>query len=114
MVIASQIALVTGASRGIGRGIAIELARIGFSIAINFARNQEAAQECKKLCEQAAPAALKGDASPAFEIFQADISKAQDRARLLRAVRERFGWIDLLVNNAGVAPTARVDMLDAG
>jgi NAD(P)-dependent dehydrogenase (short-subunit alcohol dehydrogenase family) len=104
-----QVVLVTGASRGIGRGIAIELARLGFSIAINYARSQQAALECKRLCRRAAPR----DAESSFEIFQADISKAQDRARLLKAVQERFTWIDLLVNNAGVAPTVRVDLLQA-
>ena len=113
-----QVALITGASRGIGRGIAIELARLGCSIAINFSRSRKAARECKRLCEQAASAgphaALKGGATSSFEVFQADISKARDRACLLQAVQERFGWIDLLVNNAGVAPTARVDMLEAG
>jgi NAD(P)-dependent dehydrogenase (short-subunit alcohol dehydrogenase family) len=105
-----KVALVTGASRGIGRGIAIELARLGFSIAINYVRSQEAALECKRFCRRAAPRAVESS----FEVFQADISKAQDRACLLRAVQERFGWIDLLVNNAGVAPTARVDLLEAG
>lgn len=110
MAITSQVALVTGASRGIGRGIAIELARLGFSIAINFARSQEAALECKRLCEQAAPSG----AESSFEVCQADISKAADRAGLLQAVQERFGWIDLLVNNAGVAPALRVDLLEAG
>jgi 3-oxoacyl-[acyl-carrier protein] reductase len=115
-----QVALVTGASRGIGRGIAIELARLGFSIAINYLesadmespahpRRQQAALECKRLCAQAAPTG----ADSSFELFQADVSKAQDRADLLKAVQERFGWIDLLVNNAGVAPTARVDLLEA-
>jgi NAD(P)-dependent dehydrogenase (short-subunit alcohol dehydrogenase family) len=118
MAITPQVALITGASRGIGRGIAIELARLGCSIAINFSRSRKAARECKRLCEQAASAgahaALKGGAASSFEVFQADISKAQDRACLLQAVQERFGWIDLLVNNAGVAPMARVDMLEAG
>jgi len=118
MTMIPKVALVTGASRGIGRGIAIELARLGFSIAINYARRHEAALECKRLCEQAATsgahAALKGGATCSFEVFQADVSKAQDRADLLRAVQERFGWIDLLVNNAGAAPTARVDLLEAG
>ncbi|MGD0008444.1 MAG: 3-ketoacyl-ACP reductase [Terriglobia bacterium] len=117
MAMNPQVALVTGASRGIGRGIAIELARLGFSIAINYTQRQEAALECKRLCEQAATsgahAALKGGATPSFEIFQADVSKTQDRAGLLNAVQERFAWIDLLVNNAGVAPTVRVDLLDA-
>jgi 3-oxoacyl-[acyl-carrier protein] reductase len=107
---ASQLALVTGASRGIGRGIALELARIGFSVAINYVGRRDAALECKTLCERAAPRS----AESSFQVFQADISKAPDRARLLAQVRERLGWIDLLVNNAGVAPLVRADLLKAG
>ena len=107
---ASQLALITGASRGIGRGIAVELARIGFSVAINYAGRRNAALECRKLCVKAAPR----DAEPCFEIFQADISKTPDRARLLAEVIKRFGWSDLLVNNAGVAPLVRADLLKAG
>ena len=103
------MALVTGASRGIGRGIAIELARLGYTVAINYATHREAAEECRKLCRQVAPPRSKAR----FEIFQADISQREDRARLLDGVRERLGWLDLLVNNAGVAPTVRVDILQA-
>jgi 3-oxoacyl-[acyl-carrier protein] reductase len=103
------IALVTGASRGIGRGIAIALARAGHSVAINFASNRDAAVECRQLCRAAAPAG----SSAAFEIFAGDVSSASDREQLLRAVVERFGWIDLLVNNAGVAPKERKDLLEA-
>ncbi len=54
MAMTPRVALVTGAPRGIGRGIAIELARLGFSIAINYAQRHEAALECKRLCAQAA------------------------------------------------------------
>jgi NAD(P)-dependent dehydrogenase (short-subunit alcohol dehydrogenase family) len=104
-----RVALVTGASRGIGRGIAIELARIGFSVAINYAGRRDAALESQQLSEQASPAG----AGASFQVFQADISKAQDRARLLEAVKERLGWIDMLVNNAGVAPRVRTDLLEA-
>ena len=109
MVNPSPIALVTGGSRGIGRGIAVELARQGWAVAINYARDKEAALECERLCQQAAPAGSRGP----FEIFQADISRADDRARLLDSVIARLGWIDLLVNNAGVAPSARADLLEA-
>jgi 3-oxoacyl-[acyl-carrier protein] reductase len=105
----SQVALVTGGSRGIGRGIAIELARCGFSVAINYSGRRDAARECKALCDKAAPRGAK----TSFEMFQADISKGPDRARLLAEVRKRFGWIDLLVNNAGVAPIVRADLLEA-
>ncbi len=109
MVSDPPVALITGASRGIGRGIAVELARLGHSVAINFASRHDAAEECRTLCQRVAPSGSKA----AFEIFQGDISRAGDRSRLLAAVRERFEWIDLLVNNAGVAPTVRVDMLSA-
>lgn len=103
------IALVTGASRGIGRGIAIALARAGHSVAINFASNHDAAAECQRLCQAAAPTG----AGASFGTFQGDISAANGRAQLLKAVIDRFGWIDLLVNNAGVAPTERKDLLEA-
>ncbi len=105
-----QVALVTGGGRGIGRGISRELARIGFSVAINFAGRRDAALECKRICGQVALRGAKGR----FEIFQADISLAEDRARLLKEVHVGFGHINLLVNNAGVAPLVRVDLLEAG
>jgi NAD(P)-dependent dehydrogenase (short-subunit alcohol dehydrogenase family) len=105
----SLIALVTGASRGIGRGIAIALARAGYSVAINFVANREAAAECEQLCQAAAPAGCEAS----FDIFPGDISAAHDRERLLKAVIDRFGWMDLLVNNAGVAPAERKDLLEA-
>lgn len=104
----APVALVTGASRGIGRGIALELARIGSSVAINYAGNRRAAEESKKLCEEQVPSGSEAS----FEIVQADISRAEHRARLLATVKQRFGWIDLLVNNAGVGPRVRVDILE--
>lgn len=103
------VALVTGASRGIGRGIAVALAGIGHSVAINYAGNENAALQCKRLCEQERPA----DSKAHFEIIRADISKAEGRSRLLAFVGEQFGWVDLLVNNAGVAPAVRADILEA-
>lgn len=109
MTLLTRIALVTGASRGIGRGISLELARIGYSVAINYAGNQSAAEECKKLCEEAAPSGSKAK----FAIIQADISKSADRKKLLEIVQTHFGQLDLLVNNAGVAPSVRADLLEA-
>lgn len=103
-----RVALVTGSSRGIGRGIALELARAGWCVAINYAGNRSAAEECRALAVEAAPPG----SGAAFEIFQADISRREDRARLLSEVAGRFGWLDLLVNNAGVAAKVRLDILE--
>jgi 3-oxoacyl-[acyl-carrier protein] reductase len=102
---APKTALVTGASRGIGRGIALELARSGFRIAINYAGNAAAAAEALAL--------VKSVGGEGF-IVQADIAVAADRERLVRETIEHFGRIDLLVNNAGVAPNVRADLLEAG
>ncbi len=105
----SPLALVTGASRGIGRGIALALARAGYNVAVNFASNRNAAAECQQLCQAAAPPG----SGASFDTFPGDISAASGREQLLNAVIDRFGWIDLLVNNAGVAPTERKDLLEA-
>jgi NAD(P)-dependent dehydrogenase (short-subunit alcohol dehydrogenase family) len=102
---AAKTALVTGASRGIGRGIALELARSGCRVAINYAGNATAAAEALRLVREAG-----GDG---FTV-QADIAVAADRARLVAETVAAFGRIDLLVNNAGIAPTVRADLLEAG
>lgn len=98
-------ALVTGASRGIGRGIALELAKAGGRVAINYAGNAEAAAEALELVR-----ATGGDGF----IVQGDVAVAADRERMVAETVARFGRIDLLVNNAGVAPKVRADLLDAG
>jgi 3-oxoacyl-[acyl-carrier protein] reductase len=100
-----KTALVTGASRGIGRGIAVELARAGCRVAINYAGNAEAAAEALGLVEAAGGSGF---------VVQGDVAVAADRARLMAETVDRFGRIDLLVNNAGVAPKIRADLLDAG
>lgn len=96
---------MTGASRGIGRAIAVELARTGFDVVINYASNEAAAKESETECKAAA-----NDAQARFELCQADISEG--REALVQFAREKFSRLDLLVNNAGIAPAKRVDMLE--
>jgi len=98
-------ALVTGASRGIGRGIALSLANAGFNVVVNYASNADAAAEVVAEIEKTGARAAA---------VRADLAVADDRTRLVAEAYEAFGRIDLLVNNAGVAPTVRADLLEAG
>jgi 3-oxoacyl-[acyl-carrier protein] reductase len=101
------VALVTGGRRGIGKGIALELARSGFDLAVNYAGSR---------VETASGPSVQDEieaASAAFLGIQADVGSADDRLRTVEAVENRFGRCDLLVNNAGVAPLKRVDLLEA-
>lgn len=107
----NPVALITGASRGIGRGIALELAKLGYDLVINFAGNTAAAEQAARECVGAA--GLGGKFIRA-EICQADISRDEDRRKLVDFTRQTFGRLDVLVNNAGVAPDVRADLLEAG
>src|SRR5256885_15320509 len=106
----NAVALITGASRGIGRGIALELAPCGCDVIINYARNRAAAERTASECLLSAH--RRGHTIRA-EIFQADIAQAQDRANLVQFAEAQFGGLDALVNNAGVAPQTRADLLQA-
>jgi NAD(P)-dependent dehydrogenase (short-subunit alcohol dehydrogenase family) len=106
----NSVALITGASRGIGRGIALELAKAGWDIVINYAGNAAAAQQTANNCD--ALAKTTGHTIRA-EVCQADISVGSDRRKLIDFTRSKFGRLDLLVNNAGVAPQVRADILEA-
>jgi NAD(P)-dependent dehydrogenase (short-subunit alcohol dehydrogenase family) len=104
----THLALVTGASRGIGRGIAVELARLGLDVIVNYANHRDAAEETQSEARASSPRP-----GSRIETCRGDVSVAADRESLVAFARERFGRLDLLVNNAGVAPLARVDLLEA-
>jgi NAD(P)-dependent dehydrogenase (short-subunit alcohol dehydrogenase family) len=106
----NPVALITGASRGIGRGIALELAKISYDLVINYASNASAAKKTTADCVSAAHAVGK---SIRVESCQADIGSSAERRKLIEFTKGTFARLDLLVNNAGVAPEVRADMLEA-
>jgi NAD(P)-dependent dehydrogenase (short-subunit alcohol dehydrogenase family) len=97
------VALVTGGSRGIGRGICVALAGSGHAVVVNFASNIDAAQETSRLVEQAGGRA---------EICQGDVAIGAHRELLLEFCMEQFGRLDVLVNNAGITSPDRGELLD--
>lgn len=106
----NPVALITGASRGIGRGVALELAKVGHDLVVNFAGNADGARQTAADCVAAAKTAGKAIRA---EICQGDVGKAADRERLIAFTREQFGRLDLLVNNAGITSIGRRDILEA-
>lgn len=99
-----RVAVVTGGARGIGFGVSAALAREGFAVAVCGTRSAAEAEP--------ALAALRA-VEPECCYFRADVSQGTDRQSLLEKVRARFGALHVLVNNAGVAPLARTDLLSA-
>jgi NAD(P)-dependent dehydrogenase (short-subunit alcohol dehydrogenase family) len=97
-------ALITGGSRGIGRAISLALAEIGFDLIINYHGNHDAAGQVQSEAKKKNVRA---------EIFQADIASLEDQDRMCHFIQEKYGRIDVLVNNAGVAPKVRADILDS-
>jgi 3-oxoacyl-[acyl-carrier protein] reductase len=96
-----RVALVTGGTRGIGLGIARALAADGFLLALCGLREEDEVSSVLAELEGA-------------RYFRADVGERKDRAGLVSSVKEAFGRLHVLVNNAGVAPRERVDILEAG
>lgn len=97
-------AIITGSSRGIGRAIAIHLAEAGYGVVVNYASRADAAEEVV--------AEIKGEGGVAIAV-QGKVGVADDRHRLIDAALEKFGRIDVLVNNAGITSQGRKDVLEA-
>ena len=104
----APVVLVTGSSRGLGRGIAETLAGAGFSVAIHYARNRDAAEETALACRKLAP-----NDGQMFATVGGDVGVAADRQRLFDEVLSAYGRLDALVNNAGIAPRIRADITEA-
>jgi 3-oxoacyl-[acyl-carrier protein] reductase len=99
-----QVALITGGSRGIGLGIATQLAEAGFDIAINGVRGEEKVRDVIDTLKR-----IGGNVI----YCQADIASTEQRVAMVDRVRKTFGALHLLVNNAGIAPAERKDILEA-
>ena len=99
-----KVAFITGGSRGIGLGIAQQLAGSGYHIAVNGRRSET----------EVSPVLQELRSSGVTAIYcQGDVAELADHQRMLGQIREQFGRLDVLVNNAGVAPEVRADILDA-
>jgi len=103
MDLGGKVALVTGASRGIGRAIALRLGSAGAAVAVNYRREREKAAEVVSQIERA-----KGRAAA----IQADVSIPDEVQRLVASVQSSLGAIDILINNAAIAPPRLVEELD--
>lgn len=88
-----QTAIVTGGSRGIGRAVAVRLAKDGMNLVINYRGNSAAAEETERMCRELGAEVL---------LVQGDVSRAEDCEKLAAQAKEAFGWVDVLVNNAGI------------
>ena len=101
-----RVALVTGASRGIGRQIALSLSENGYHVVVNYASSPDRAEEVVACCRET------GDGTDAIAV-RGDVGIPEDRQGLIDATRDRFGRLDLLVNNAGITSIGRDDLLKA-
>jgi len=102
----TPVVLITGASRGLGRGIAEHVSAAGCSVGINYSSNRKAAEETAALCRKRAVSP-----NQQFSPLQGDIGRGDQRRSLVENCLKAFGRIDALVNNAGVGPEKRVDLM---
>jgi len=103
-----KVACVTGSTHGIGKVIALELAKIGFNVVINGATTKILPENYIFELEE-----IYGEKSEERYIFiLSDVSKEEDRNKLINTIKDKFNRIDVLVNNAGVAPKERQDILE--
>jgi acetoacetyl-CoA reductase/3-oxoacyl-[acyl-carrier protein] reductase len=93
MQLAGRVALVTGATRGIGRAIALEMGRRGASVAINFRADAEAAESVAREVRKLGVGCM---------VIQGDVSSAEDAHKIISTVLDKWQRIDILVNNAGI------------
>ena len=104
MLCQNKVAMVTGGARGIGLGIALKLAEDGFTLVISGRRSLPQVQSALDQIRQRSAASI---------YVQADVSNGVERQRLLDSVEKSLGRLDVLVNNAGIAPRVRADILEA-
>ncbi len=105
------VAIVTGGSRGIGQGIALELARLGYDLMVaHFDFDEKGQPDDSNGLETQKQATALGARCAVMRI---DVSNATDRRKLVEETRSTFGRCHLLANNAGVAPAKRLDLLEA-
>ncbi len=100
-----KVALVTGGSRGIGRGICLALAAQGWNLVVNYRKDEGAAMQVKQIAEAQGSRVL---------LVQADLANLDNLYDMVEQTLDQFKRIDLLVNNAGVGPKKRMDMLEVG
>jgi len=102
--LSKKVALITGASRGIGKAIALRFANMGATIAVNYVRNEEAAKQTASEIK-----AIGAN----VEIFQANVGNAKDAATMIEAVLEKFGGVDIFIHSAAMGAFKPVHKLRA-
>jgi 3-oxoacyl-[acyl-carrier protein] reductase len=105
MMLQDKVAIVTGGSRGIGRGICLVLAQEGAKVVVNYVAHPLAAQEVVRAIQEIGEHAMA---------FEADVANAEMVSRMVNASTEHFGRVDILVNNAGIATHALVVEMTEG